>query len=118
MTQHADDSAVLSVADGWETVQATTHGARGALYAAGSTAITLLWAGILSVGYLAQWAVAALSPGFADDYPWYPGPLWAAVAVPGIIASAVIGHRAGQAVERVAYAQLVVDAVAVGGEDR
>ena len=92
-----DDTAVLSPDESWETVQATVYGARSAFYTAGSTAILLMWAGIISAAYLAQYAVATFAADFADDNPWYPGPLWAVITFPGVIASMVIGYRAGNA---------------------
>ena len=75
MATNSDDPSVLSPDEGWETVHATMHGARSAFYSAGSTAILLMWAGIISIAYLAQYAVATFAEDFADKYPWYPGPL-------------------------------------------
>ncbi len=97
MVQDRDDTAVLSPDEGWETVHATVHSARSAFYTAGSTAILLMWAGIISIAYLAQYAVATFAADFADDNPWYPGPLWAIITFPGVIGSMVIGTRAGNA---------------------
>lgn len=97
MVQDRDNAAVLSPDEGWETVHATMHGARSAFYTAGSTAILLMWAGIISVAYLAQYAVATFAADFADNNPWYPGPLWAIITLPGVIGSMVIGYRAGNA---------------------
>ena len=34
----------------------------------------LLWGGIVAIGYVSQFAVQTLGPGFADNYPWFPGP--------------------------------------------
>lgn len=98
MVHDNDDTAVLSAEEGWETVHATVHGGRSAFYTAGSTAILLMWGGIISIAYLAQYCVATFAADFADKYPWYPGPLWAIITFPGVIGSMVIGHRAGNAV--------------------
>ena len=51
---------------------------------------------LISVGYLTQYAVAELAPGLAESYPWFPAPLWGAVATVGMACSAVIGHRASR----------------------
>ncbi len=92
-----DHPAALGPDESWETIHATMHGARSAFYAAGSTAILLMWAGIISIAYLAQYAVATFAADFADKYPWYPGPLWAVITFPGVIGSMAIGYRAGNA---------------------
>ena len=94
---HNDDPAALGPDESWETIHATMHGARSALYTAGSTAILLMWGGIISVAYLAQYAVTTFAPDFAETYPWYPGPLWVIITLPGVIASMTIGYRAGRA---------------------
>ena len=94
----SDDAAAMSTEEGWQTVRATIHDARTAMYTRGSTAILLMWAGILSVAYLTQYAVEALATDFADGNPWFRGPLWAIITFPGVIGSMVIGHRASSAV--------------------
>lgn len=98
MVHDHDDTAVLSADEGWETVHATVHGGRSAFYTTGSTAILLMWGGIISIAYLAQYCVATFAADFADKYPWYPGPLWVIITFPGVIGSMVIGYRAGNAV--------------------
>lgn len=98
MTTDIGDSTALPADESWETVLSTMHGARSALYAAGSTAILLMWGGIISVAYLAQWGVGALASDVADRYPWYPGPLWVILTLPGVVGSMVIGYRAGNRV--------------------
>lgn len=92
-----DDPVALSAEEGWETIHATIHDARSALYTAGSTAILLMWGGIISVAYLAQYAVATFAADFAEQYPWFPGLLWPAITLPGVIGSMTIGYRAGRA---------------------
>ena len=44
------------------------------MYVAGWPSIMLLWGGIVAIGYLSQYLVQTLAPGFADNYPWFPGP--------------------------------------------
>ncbi|MXY03870.1 MAG: hypothetical protein F4190_03355 [Acidimicrobiales bacterium] len=98
MANDSDDAATLSAEEGWQTVRSTIHGARTAMYTRGSTAILLMWAGIISTAYLAQYAVATFAADFADENPWYPGPLWAIITFPGVIGSMVIGQRAANVV--------------------
>ncbi|WP_419917206.1 hypothetical protein [Candidatus Poriferisodalis sp.] len=98
MSTETDDSTALRPDESWETVLSTMHGARSAMHTAGSTAILLMWAGIISIAYLAQYAVSTFAPSFADQNPWYPGPLWAIITFLGVIGSMTIGYRAGRAV--------------------
>ena len=74
------------------------HGARSAMYTAGSTAILLMWAGVITIAYLAQYAISTFATDFADNYPWFPGPLWAIITSFGVIGSMTIGIRAGRSV--------------------
>ena len=96
MTPDSDDTAVLSTEEGWQTIQATIHDARGAMYTAGSTAILLMWAGIISAAYLAQYAISTFATDFAEDQPWFPGPLWIGFSAVGMVGSMTIGYRAGR----------------------
>lgn len=98
MPADTDDSAALHPDESWETVLSTVHGARSAMYTAGSTAILLMWAGIITIAYLAQYAISTFATDFADSYPWFPGPLWAIITSFGVIGSMTIGFRAGRAV--------------------
>ena len=63
------------------------------MYMAGTASILLLWGVLIYMGYLTQYAVAELAPGLAESYPWFPAPLWGALATVGMACSAVIGHR-------------------------
>ena len=81
---------------GWTSIHATLDRSRSHMYAAGWTTITLMWGAILAVGYLSMYAVETLAPAFADANPWYPGPLWIGLAVPGMVGSSIIGHRASR----------------------
>ena len=60
---------------------------------AGTASILLLWGVLVSLGYLSQYAIVELAPGFAESYPWFPAPLWGVLAIVGMTSSAIIGHR-------------------------
>ncbi len=90
------DASRLGDEESWASIHATVDDARRSMYVAGSTTILLLWAAITGVGFMAQYAIAELAPGFAERFPWFPGPLWGALGAAGMVASAIIGHRAGQ----------------------
>ena len=70
---------------------------RSLMYVAGWPSILLLWGVIVSVGYLTQFVVETAFPTFADDYPWFPGPLWGVLGTIGMIGSSILGYRAGHA---------------------
>ncbi|WP_419854730.1 hypothetical protein [Candidatus Poriferisodalis sp.] len=97
MSTDTGESTALKPDESWETVLSTMHGARSAMYTAGSTAILLMWAGIITIAYLTQYAISTFATDFADSYPWFPGPLWAIITSFGVIGSMTIGHRAGRA---------------------
>ncbi len=97
MSTDTGEPAALRPDESWETVLSTMHGARSALYTAGSTAILLMWGGIITIAYLAQYAISTFAADFADTYPWFPGPLWVGLSLPGVIGSMTIGYRAGRA---------------------
>ena len=86
----------LTPEEGVQAIQETLDRSRSAMYVAGWQPITLMWGVLVAVGYLSQYAVRALATGFADDYPWYPGPLWGIVGAIGAIAASVIGGRASR----------------------
>ena len=81
---------------GWRSIQSTLDSSRTAMYVAGWPNIMLLWGAIVAVGYFSMYATETLAPAFADDYPWYPGPLWFGLAIPGMIGSSLIGYRASR----------------------
>ena len=54
----------------------------------------LLWGAIGAIGYVSQFAVQTLGPGFAENYPWFPGPLWGGLGLVGMVGSSLIGYRA------------------------
>ena len=83
--------------DAWESIHATLDRSRSLMYVAGWPSILLLWGTIVSVGYLTQFVVETAFTTFADDYPWFPGPLWGVLGTIGMIGSSILGHRAGHA---------------------
>ena len=66
------------------------------MYVAGTATITLLWAGIASLGVGSQYAILTLAPEFVERSPWIFGVLWGILMVPGMVASGFIGRRAGR----------------------
>ena len=86
----------LTPGEGWESIHATLERSRSSMYVAGWQPIMLMWGAIYAVGYLSMYAVWNLAPEFAEDYPWFPGPLWGSWGLIGMVASALIGHRASQ----------------------
>ncbi len=81
---------------GWTSIHATLDRSRSSMYVAGWPNITLLWGTIVGMGYLSMYAIETLAPLFATDYPWYPGPLWFGLGIPGMIGSSIIGYRASK----------------------
>lgn len=85
----------LTAEESWQTIHTTMDHARSSMYLAGSTAILLLWGVIVSLGYFSHYAIETLATEFAEDKPWFPGPLWGGLGTVGGISSGIIGHRAG-----------------------
>ncbi len=88
----------LTPGEGWEAVYETMERGRSSMYLAGTTAILLLWGMIVSLGYLSQHAIETFAPGFADERPWFPGPLWGVLCTAGMVGSAIIGNRASRGI--------------------
>ena len=86
----------ISPNEGWESIQATLDSSRSAMYVAGWPTIMLMWGAIVAIAYVAQFAVDTHAPGFAEDFPWFPGPLWGGLGLVGMVASSLIGHRASR----------------------
>ena len=85
----------LTPQEGWRTIHDTLAQAQSSLYLAGTAYILLLWGALVSVYFFALFAIAELAPGFEASYPWYRGALWMVIGTPGMIGSALIGHREG-----------------------
>ena len=85
----------LSPEESWRTIHKTIALSQSSLYLAGTAYILLLWGAIVSIYFLAMFAIGEMAPGFEARYPWYPGPLWGVIGPLGIIGSALIGHREG-----------------------
>ena len=86
----------LTPGEGWEAIYATMERGRSSMYVAGTTAILLLWGVIMALGFLSQYAIETFATGFADERPWFPGPVWGILAAAGTAGSAVIGHHASK----------------------
>ena len=90
------DASSLTDSESWASIHATVDDVRRSMYVAGSTTILLLWAAITGVGFLAQYAITTLATDFVERVPWFPGPLWGGLGACGMVASSIIGHRAGR----------------------
>ncbi|MYF64518.1 MAG: hypothetical protein F4185_00555, partial [Chloroflexi bacterium] len=75
-----DGGQGLTPGEGWEAIYETMERGRTSMYLAGTTAILLLWGVIVSLGFFSQYAVETFATGFADERPWFPGPLWGVLA--------------------------------------
>ena len=89
--------ADLTPEESWRTIHETVGRVKSSMYVAGTATILLLWSVIVSLGYLSQFAIASLAPGFSESNPWFPGPLWGTLATVGMVGSGIIGHRRRQA---------------------
>ncbi|MDD9996020.1 MAG: hypothetical protein OXS35_09825 [Dehalococcoidia bacterium] len=86
----------ISPNEGWESIQATLERSRSSMYVAGWPTIMLMWGAIVAIGFVAQFAVDTHATGFAEDFPWFPGPLWGGLGLVGMVASSMIGYRASR----------------------
>ena len=95
---HDQDTAGQQITpeQGWSSIQSTLDRSRSAMYVAGWPNIMVMWGAIVTLGYISMYAIEALAPGFAEDYPWYPVPLWFGLVIPGMIGSSLIGYRASK----------------------
>ncbi len=96
MRDRDSEGQQITPEQGWTSIHATLDRSRSSMYVAGWTNIMLLWGAIVAVGYFSMYAIETLAPVFATDYPWYPGPLWFGLAIPGMIGSSIIGYRASK----------------------
>ena len=96
MEDQDSEGQQITPEQGWTSIHATLDRSHSSMYVAGWTNIMLLWGAIVAAGYLSMYAIETLAPVFAADYPWYPGPLWFGLTIPGMIGSSIIGHRASK----------------------
>ena len=96
MRKQDSEGQRITPEQGWTSIHATLDRSRSSMYMAGWTSIMLLWGAIVAVGYLSMYAIETLAPAFTTDYPWYPGPLWFGLVIPGMIGSSIIGYRASK----------------------
>ena len=80
----------------WHAIHETMDHSRNSMYLAGTSSILLLWGGIMALGYFLHFGILSLAADFADQYPWFPAPMWITLGTVGFIVSGIIGHRAGQ----------------------
>ena len=90
------DRQTLTPEEGLLAIHATMESARNSMYLAGTATILLLWGVIVSLGYLAEYALDTAVADFAEGRPWLSAPLWGVLVAVGMAGSAVIGHRAGR----------------------
>lgn len=96
MAAASGEGQALTPGEGWEAIYATMEQGRSSMYLAGTTAILLLWGVIVSLGYFSQFAVETFATEFADERPWFPGPVWGVLGAAGMVGSSIIGHRASK----------------------
>ena len=96
MSSQDGDSQAISPQQGWESIHATLDRSRSSMYVAGWTTIMLMWGVIVATGNVSTFAIETWASSFADDYPWFPGPLWGLLGLIGMVGSSLIGHRAGK----------------------
>ncbi len=82
--------------ESWRSIHETMDHARNELYLAGTSNILLLWGGVMALGYLAQFAFRTLATDLAEEYAWYPAPIWIVMVLIGFVGSSLIGSRAGR----------------------
>ena len=96
MQRHENEGQQITPEQGWQSIQSTLDRSRSSMYTAGWTNIMLLWGAIVAMGCFSMYAIETWAPVFAEDYPWYPGPLWFGLGISGMIGSSLIGHRASK----------------------
>ncbi len=96
MREMDDEARALTPEESWRSIHATMDSARSSMYAAGAATIALLWGGIAALGYLSQYALQTFASDVMTSSPWINLPLWGALVTAGMVASAIIGYRAGR----------------------
>ena len=62
----------LTPEDSLRTIHDTMTQAQSAMFLAGTSAILLLWGGVVAVGYIAEFLIANYATEFADNSPVVP----------------------------------------------
>ena len=96
MREMDDEARALTPEESWRSIHATMDSARSSMYVAGAATIALLWGGIAALGYLSQYALQTFAPDVMTSSPWINLPLWGVLVTAGMVASAIIGYRAGR----------------------
>lgn len=96
MQSAAGDGQELSPQQGWENIHATMEQLRSSLYVAGTATILLVWGAIISLGYFAEYSFTTFLEDVTAERPWIRAPLWFGLVGVGMVASALIGDRAGR----------------------
>ena len=96
MQRSESENTTLTPQESWHTIHSTMDTARSSMYLAGTTTILLLWGVIASLGLISQYAIETFASDFTTRSPWIFGVLWGILMVPGMVGSAIIGHRAGR----------------------
>ncbi len=96
MQSAAGDGQELSPQQGWEDIHATMDQLRSSLYVAGTATILLVWGAIISLGFFVEYSFTTFLEDAAADRPWIRAPLWFGLVGVGMVASALIGDRAGR----------------------
>ena len=96
MQESDDEERALTPEESWRAIHTTMDSARSSMYVAGAATIALLWGGIAALGYLSQYALQTFAPDVMTSSPWINLPLWGALVTAGMVASAIIGYRAGR----------------------
>ena len=95
MQRSDGEMAALTPEESWGAIHETVDRVRSSMYVAGTATILLLWGAIASIGYLSEYAIGTLAPGFAESSPLISAPLWGVLCAIGMAGSSIIGKRAG-----------------------
>ncbi len=96
MQSAAGEGQEMSPQQGWEDIHATMEQLRSSMYVAGTATILLVWGALISLGYFAEYSFTTFLEDVAADRPWIRAPLWFGLVAVGMVASALIGDRAGR----------------------
>ena len=96
MNDTDEEAQTLTPQESWSAIHTTMDSARSSMYVAGAATIALVWGVIAALGYSSQYAIEILAPRVMTSNPWLHLPLWGILVTAGMVASAIIGHRAGK----------------------